>query len=117
MSKTTIPIALRRLVAERFHHRCSYCQTSELIVGASFTVDHILPETLVIRAIMAAMREFNTSGPCDPDKHYTVMREALVAKGQALVDRGRFLRLPAKTTTRPSNAIRRTLTHMGHGEQ
>lgn len=36
------------------------------------------------------MREFNTSGPCDPDKHYTVMREALVAKGQVLVDRGRF---------------------------
>lgn len=36
------------------------------------------------------MREFNTSGPCDPDKHYTVMRPALVAKGQALVDRGRF---------------------------
>lgn len=36
------------------------------------------------------MREFNTSGPCDPAKHYTVMREALVAKGQALVARGRF---------------------------
>ncbi|MFN8487905.1 MAG: AAA-like domain-containing protein [Caldilineaceae bacterium] len=36
------------------------------------------------------MREFNTSGPCDPDKHYTVMRQALVAKGQALVERGRF---------------------------
>lgn len=36
------------------------------------------------------MREFNTSGPCDPAKHYTVMREALVAKGQALVDSGRF---------------------------
>lgn len=36
------------------------------------------------------MREFNTSGPCDPDKHYTVMREALVATGQALVDSGRF---------------------------
>lgn len=36
------------------------------------------------------MREFNTSGPCDPDKHYTVIREALVAKGQTLVDRGQF---------------------------
>ena len=36
------------------------------------------------------MREFNTSGPCDPDKHYTVMREALVATGEALVERGRF---------------------------
>lgn len=36
------------------------------------------------------MRVFNTSGPCDPDKHYTVMREALVAEGQKLVDDGRY---------------------------
>jgi hypothetical protein len=36
------------------------------------------------------MRIFNTSGPCDPDKHYTVMREALVTKGQTLVDHGRY---------------------------
>lgn len=46
MSQTPISPSLRRAVAERFHHRCSYCQTSELIVGASFTVDHILPESL-----------------------------------------------------------------------
>ena len=36
------------------------------------------------------MRIFNTSGPCDPAKHYTVMREALVAEGQKLVDQGRY---------------------------
>jgi len=24
------------------------------------------------------MREFNTSGPCNPALHYTVMREALI---------------------------------------
>lgn len=36
------------------------------------------------------MREFNTSGPCDPDKHYTVMREALIAKGEKMVAQGRF---------------------------
>lgn len=36
------------------------------------------------------MRVFNTSGPCDPEKHYTVMREALIDKGQALVDQGRY---------------------------
>jgi hypothetical protein len=36
------------------------------------------------------MRYFNTSGPCYPDEHYTVMREALVAKGQKLVERGRY---------------------------
>jgi len=46
MSKAPISTALRRLIAERFYHRCSYCQTSELIVGSSFTVDHILPEAL-----------------------------------------------------------------------
>lgn len=36
------------------------------------------------------MRIFNTSGPCDPAKHYTVMREELVAKGQVLVEQGRY---------------------------
>lgn len=36
------------------------------------------------------MRIFNTSGPCDPEKHYTVMREALIGKGQALVEQGRY---------------------------
>lgn len=28
------------------------------------------------------MRYFNTSGPCYPEEHYTVMREALIARGQ-----------------------------------
>ena len=36
------------------------------------------------------MRIFNTSGPCDPAKHYTVMREALIAEGAALVAQGRY---------------------------
>ena len=36
------------------------------------------------------MRFFNTSGPCDPEKHYTVLREELVAKGQGLVAQGRY---------------------------
>ncbi len=39
------------------------------------------------------MRIFNTSGPCDPAKHYTVLREALVSKGQALVAEGRYFTL------------------------
>ncbi len=30
------------------------------------------------------MRTFNTSGPCDPEKHYTVLREALVAIEEAI---------------------------------
>ncbi len=36
------------------------------------------------------MREFNTSGPCDPAKHYTVRREALLEQGRQLVDKGRY---------------------------
>lgn len=36
------------------------------------------------------MRIFNTSGPCDPARHYTVMRERLVAQGEVLVAGGRF---------------------------
>jgi len=36
------------------------------------------------------MRIFNTSGPCDPDRHYTLMREQLVAQGEVLVAGGRF---------------------------
>lgn len=37
-----------------------------------------------------AMRVFNTSGPCDPDKHYTVLRDELIVEGQTLVDEGRY---------------------------
>lgn len=36
------------------------------------------------------MRYFNTAGPCDPARHYTVMREALVAKGKKRVAQGRY---------------------------
>jgi len=39
------------------------------------------------------MREFNTTGPCDPTQHYTVMREALIAKGAEKVRKGRFFTL------------------------
>jgi hypothetical protein len=46
MSRTHIPPALRQLVAERSRHRCSYFLTLEHWVGAVFTVDHIIPESL-----------------------------------------------------------------------
>jgi len=39
------------------------------------------------------MREFNTCGPCDPSQHYTVIREALIAEGQAKVAKGRYFTL------------------------
>jgi hypothetical protein len=40
--------------------------------------------------MISMMREFNTSGPCDPTLHYTVMREALIAKGKEKVYKGRY---------------------------
>ena len=43
------------------------------------------------------MRIFNTSGPCDPDKHYTVMRETLIDKGQALVEQARYFTITERT--------------------
>lgn len=46
MSQTYIPPTLRQAVAERSCYHCSYCLTSERIVGALFTVDHIIPESL-----------------------------------------------------------------------
>ena len=36
------------------------------------------------------MRYFNTSGPCDPEKHYTLRRGALIAKGREMVEQGRY---------------------------
>ncbi len=37
------------------------------------------------------MRYFNTSGPCDPQKHYTVLRKELIAEGLDRVQRGRYI--------------------------
>jgi predicted AAA+ superfamily ATPase len=36
------------------------------------------------------MRHFNTSGPCDPQKHYTLLREPLLRQGREKVDNGRY---------------------------
>jgi hypothetical protein len=49
------------------------------------------------------MREFNTTGPCNPALHYTVMREALIGIGLEKVRKGRYFTLfaprPAGKTT------------------
>lgn len=39
------------------------------------------------------MREFNTTGPCDPARHYTVIREVLIAEGIDKVKKGRYFTL------------------------
>ncbi len=50
------------------------------------------------------MRRFNTSGPCDPEHHYPLMREPLAAKGNELDEQGRYFtifapRQAGKTTS------------------
>ncbi len=45
------------------------------------------------------MREFNTTGPCNPVLHYTVMREALIAEGLEKVRKGRYFTLFAPRQT------------------
>jgi predicted AAA+ superfamily ATPase len=37
------------------------------------------------------MRYFNTSGPCNPAEHYTVLRKELIAQGLEKVHQGRYL--------------------------
>ncbi len=37
------------------------------------------------------MRYFNTSGPCNPQEHYTVMRRDLIAEGVDKVRRGKYV--------------------------
>ena len=48
---------------------------------------------------MIFMREFNTSGPCNPALHYTVMREGLIAIGLEKVRKGRYFTLFAPRQT------------------
>ena len=46
MSKTPVPVVLRRRVAAQAQHRCGYCLTPEELTGAAMEVEHIIPEAL-----------------------------------------------------------------------
>lgn len=46
MSSVFIPKALRQRIAEQAQHRCGYCLTIELLVGAPMEIDHIIPLAL-----------------------------------------------------------------------
>lgn len=46
MSQAYIHKALRERVAAQAGNRCGYCRTSSSLVGTSFEVDHIIPESL-----------------------------------------------------------------------
>lgn len=58
------------------------------------------------------MRFFNTSGPCDPEKHYTVMREALIAKGETLVAEGHYFTLFAPRQAGKTTYFQLLLDHL-----
>ena len=44
MTAPRISAVLRQQVAEAFHFRCGYCQTSQRIIGPLLEIDHIIPE-------------------------------------------------------------------------
>ena len=46
MTQATISATMRRAVTDHFQHRYCYCLSSEHIVGAEFTIDHIVPQAL-----------------------------------------------------------------------
>lgn len=41
----SIPAELRRLIADRDHHRCAYCLTTEENCGLRMHIDHIIPQS------------------------------------------------------------------------
>jgi len=42
---TTVPLHLRRQVAERAGYRCEYCRTPQIVTAQTFHVDHIIPRS------------------------------------------------------------------------
>src|SRR6185437_5573637 len=62
------------------------------------------------------MRYFNTTGPCDPARHYTLPASARLPRARQLIDEGRYFvvhapRQTGKTTT--MTALARELTSAG----
>lgn len=46
MSAGFVPKSLRQRVAEQARHRCGYCLTTELLIGAPMEIEHIIPLAL-----------------------------------------------------------------------
>jgi len=40
-----IPVELRRQVADRAKNCCAYCRSAERLMGVTFEIDHIIPES------------------------------------------------------------------------
>lgn len=46
MSKTYLPVPLRKQVAQDSRYRCGYCLTPQLYTGIQLVPDHIVPESI-----------------------------------------------------------------------
>jgi 5-methylcytosine-specific restriction endonuclease McrA len=44
MSKTYVPVELRRFVEDRANHCCEYCGVNGKFTGLAFAIDHIISE-------------------------------------------------------------------------
>ncbi len=62
------------------------------------------------------MRYFNTSGPCDPKKHYTVRRESLIAEGRAMVEQGRYFTIFAPRQAGKTTYFQLLLEDLKHSD-
>ena len=51
------------------------------------------------------MGEFNTSGPCNPELHYTVPRTDVVARGLEHIERGHYFTMTEKIDKNVSNIV------------
>ena len=52
------------------------------------------------------MREFNTSGPCNPQEHYTLMRPNLIERGMQLIEKKKYFTIWAPRQTGKSTFFR-----------
>ena len=52
------------------------------------------------------MREFNTSGPCNPQEHYTLMRPNLIERGIQLIEKKKYFTIWAPRQTGKSTFFR-----------
>lgn len=71
-----VPLALQRLVRERFRDCCAYCRTAERLTAASFEFEHILPlsaggateyENLCLSCPMCNRYKSSREAGTDPD--------------------------------------------------
>jgi 5-methylcytosine-specific restriction endonuclease McrA len=46
MSAVFVPKSLRARVANQARHRCGYCLTTELLIGAPMEIEHLIPSAL-----------------------------------------------------------------------